>query len=210
MGDTLASAGLAAGGFIAGQQQQKKTKTAEKNRKKELLGIQGNLMGIANESYGEQYGYLKKAGKESEKGYKMAIDDATRIGAQSAGEVNRFFNQALGGANANAAGRGLLGSSVNANMRLGAARQASIAMSDAQIAASRLKSQAQIGLGATRAGTLQGLAGLSAYRGGMRAQALLPYMNFLSNVQYTSQQPQTGNLAGLGSMMGGWKPTGTV
>lgn len=211
MGAAALPIATTAASAVAGNQQAKKVKTNEKNRKKELLGLQGGMLDIANESYADQLGYLKKAGKASEQGYQSAIKDADRIEGQGNRDAQRLFAQGLGTANGNAASRGLLGSSVNQNMRLGAARQASYAMSDAQIAASRLRTGAQLGLGQARAGSLQNLAGLTAYRAGMKTNALLPYMNFLSNVQYTSTPPQSGNVAGLVQSFGSqYKQPGTV
>jgi hypothetical protein len=210
MGSAAVPIASAAVSGVAGAQQQKKLKTNEKNRKKELLGLQQGMLDTVNQSYAEQLPLLKQAGKAAQGGYLSMIADANRQEGEGMKGAERFFQQALGSATGNAASRGLLGSSVNANMRLGAARQASLAMTDAQLAASKLRSSAQIGLGQAKAGGLNALAGLSAYRAGGINQALLPYFGFLSNVQYGAQQPSAGNLGSLMGSLSQYKQPGTV
>jgi hypothetical protein len=198
----MMGAGIAGGvalgaGAIAGSQQAKKNKTAEKNRKKELLGIQGGMLADINQSGADQYANILKANKASTQGYGDAIKDADRIEGQGLKQANSFFQQALGGADAGAAGRGLLGASGNANMRLGAARQASLYATDAQIAASKLRTSAKLGLGNAQAQGFTNLGNFHAYRAGRRNEVMGKYFDYLAGVQYTSQQPQLGGLGAL-------------
>lgn len=197
-------AGVAlAAGAVSGQQQAKKGHTAEKNRKKELQVLQKQMLGNLEAGSAEQFAYQKKANKAAEGGYQSALDDADRVELQGTRQANDYFNQAMGGADASAASRGILGSSVGTSARLGAARQASRYMSDAQIAASHMRTNARLGLGQVQSQGLQSLGSLQAYKANNRNKIMGGMFDYLAGQQFTSQQPDLVGLGMLGGMIGG-------
>lgn len=203
MGEPITtSLAIAGGSAVLGSQQQKKIKKAQKGQKANLLDLQGQMFSNLDPALANQENYIKQANKASEGGFQSAIDDANRVETEGVKGAKDFFKQASGGVDANLASRGLLGSSQGANMRLGAARGASRALTDAQVAASRLRTGAQLGLGAAKAQGLNNLGTFEAYRANSRNSILSGLWDYVAGQQFQAQSPNLANFAQLATMFG--------
>lgn len=189
--------GAAAGSAALGYQQQKKIKKAQKGQKQDLLDLQRQMFENLDPALAAQEGFIKKANKASQEGFQSALDDADRVEAQGTRDVNSYFNQAVGETTGNSASRGLLGSSVAGNMRLGAARSTSRALSDVQVAASKLRTGAALGLGAAKAQSFNRLGDFEAYRANSRNAILSGLWDYVAGQQFHAQSPNLSNIANL-------------
>lgn len=199
-GPALAATGISA---FEGYQQQKKIKKAQKGQKSDLLDLQGQMFSNLDPALANQESYIKKANKASEQGFTDALADADRVETAGTKGAKDFFDQATGGANANLASRGLLDSSVGGNMRLGAARGASRALTDVQVAASHLRTGARLGLGQARATGLNNLGQFEAYKANARNSILSGLWDYVAGQQFQAQTPNLANVANLATMFGG-------
>lgn len=198
----VGGAAVLGGSAILGSQQQKKIKSGQKNKHKQILNIHGGMMENLEQGFANQEGYLKKALKAGTEGYDATIADADRLEVEGNKAADRYFQGALGGADGASASRGLLGSTVNANMRFGAARGASRARSEAQIAASRLRSTALLGKGAAKAGGLAALGTFEAYKANSRNNVLSRLFDYYAGQSHSAQSPDFANLAQLAMQLG--------
>lgn len=198
--DWPSASGALVGG-ISGAHQAKVLHGKETQRQDRLNALQNQMLG--NNAQGNAAGeaYIKQANTARVGGFDSAIADAQRVEDQGTQNALLAGQQAQGNIRAGAAGRGMLGSSVMGNMAQGAAAQTTRAITDAQIAASHLKSSALIGKGNAQASGLGALASFEAYKSNSKNAIMQNMWNFFANQQFTAQNSAGGFLAG--SLAGG-------
>lgn len=190
-------------GAVGGLAQQKSTGNAQKKQAGSLDALQNEMLGVLEPSLAQGEDYIKQANKARVGGFDAAAKDAERItdrGVQNASEQGAAAQSAIRGASAS---RGLTGSSVQANQSMGAARATSRAMTDAEIAGSRLKSSALIGKGEAEASGLGALANFQAYKASSQNAVLDKMWGFIANKQFHAQQPNYAGIGALGQMLSG-------
>lgn len=170
--------------FGAGVANQHSVKNAQRKQQGNLDALQAEMLGVLEPTLANGEDYLKKANKAAVGGFDAAVSDAERVtdqGVQNATLAGETAQKAIRGS---AATRGMSGSSIEANKSFGAARQTARAMTDAEIAGSRLKSSALIGKGQTEAAGLGALANFEAYKASSQNAILGKYWNFIAGKQF--------------------------
>lgn len=174
------AAGIGVGAYAAYDSKQK-LKHAQSKQEGKFKSILDNLLAMNEEGTAEQTAYQKQANKAGAAGYQGLIDDANRVEGLGTQEAQRQGAAALGSGIASMAGRGLLGSSTDANMRFGAARSTSAAVSAAQVAAAHLRGQATLGQAEQKAAGLEALGKIRGYRSNARQNIWTNYLQFIGD-----------------------------
>lgn len=179
-----------AGGIYGSEQEKKKAKglsgTVKSYERRQLDEIE--------QGYGEQERLLRQANREELEGAEDAVSRFEGAGAQA---IEDERARAVGAGRAGLASRGLLGSSVGANLSLAAGRAASRSYMSLGEAVSGMRQN----LAARRAQGTQRLGALRGYRSQARNSVLSQSLGVLGQYAAT-QQSQVPNFAGIGQGLG--------
>lgn len=193
----IGSAALGAGAGVFGQNEAKKAQGKQKKGLQSLTwDYERARLGELEQGLGEQERLLKQSNREELEGGEEAIQRFEGAGSQA---IEDQSQRALGGIQSSMSDRGLSGSSVQGNARIGVGRAAS----RAYMSLGEMVSAQRQNLAARRAAGTARLGQLRAFRAQARNNILGDSLNILAGFQ-ANQQPivQQPQLGGFGQGLG--------